>query len=284
MSIQLRSFLVDAGVELPGTLVMRHTPTEKPIRDKLRSWAAERHNMFNAYQATQLPKQERMLARAKRLVSCIGHEPGLALFVGVYEVQGYRPMTAEEYRAMPENQEMYGPDHPGADCRWFNLQLLDSLKEWKGKLAVRWPPPAVNWARWADRIFPIQAIHPESILVPPMPSRRELVLDWGQLQVLPKSWADRLSQWRGIYLIRDTTDGKCYVGSACGEQNIYGRWLNYAASGDGGNKRLRERDPSNFLVSILEVLGHDLPLDEVVALENTWKTRLHTRSTGLNVN
>ncbi len=261
---------------------MRHTPTEKPIRDKLRSWAAERHNMFNAYQATQLPKQAGMLVRAKRLVSCIGHEPGLALFVGVYEVQGSRPMTAEEFRAMPENQEMYGPDHPGANCLWFNLQLLDSLKEWKGKLAVRWPPPPVNWARWADGIFPIQAIHPESILVPSMPAWRELVLDWEQLGSLPSSWADRLCQWRGIYLIQDKTDGKNYVGSASGEQNIFGRWLQHRAGGDA--VKLRERNSSDFLFSILQILEHDLPSGEVVDIENMWKTRLHTRSSGLNVN
>jgi hypothetical protein len=282
VSIQLKDFLVDAGIDIPGTLVMRHTPTEKPIRDKLRSWAVERHNMFNAYQATQLPKQERMLARAKRLVSCIGHEPGSALFVGIYEVQGSRPMTAAEFRAMPENQEMYGPNDPGANCLWFNLQLLDSLKEWKGKLAVRWPPPAVNWARWADRIFPIQAIHLESILVPPMPSWRELVLDWEQLGSLPSSWADRLRQWRGVYVIQDKTDGKNYVGSASGDQNILGRWLQHRAGGDA--VKLRDRSSNNFLFSILQLLEHDLPSDEVVIFESTWKKRLHTLTTGLNVN
>jgi hypothetical protein len=286
VAIQLKDFLVDAGIDPARTLVMRHTPPEKALRAALASWAAERPQMFNAYQCSHLPRQEKMLARAKRLVSCVGHKPGQTLFVGVYEVKGYRPISDDEYWAMFEHQEMRDL---GRNIRsstlWFDLQLIQELSEWSGKLALRWPPPDRSWTRWAHQnTFPLHAIHPESVLISPMPSWRELVLDWAQLRVLPESWADALSQWRGIYLIHDTTDAKCYVGSAYGEQNIYGRWLNYAASGDGGNKKLRERDPNYFLFSILERVGPDLPPDEVVALENTWKKRLHTRSAGLNVN
>jgi hypothetical protein len=164
---------------------------------------------------------------------------------------------------------------------------MPELRGWAGKLVIDWPSPDRSWTRWTEsNTFPVRAIHTESILVRPIPSWRELVLDWDELRVLPKSWADALCQWRGIYLIQDTSDGKSYVGSACGEQNIYGRWLNYAASGDGGNVKLRERKQhqSAFRFSILERVGPDLSPDEVVAIENTWKVRLHTRDTGLNVN
>jgi hypothetical protein len=284
--IHLNNFLADAAIDPQNTLVMRHTPTEKPLRLALAAWAAERPEMYNAYQRSHLPRQEKMLVRAQRLVSCLGHEPGQALFVGVYEVQGFRPISNQEYWAMPEHQEMRAL---GSTIRsstlWFDLQLMPALKKWSGKLAIEWPPPERAWVRWANKnTFSVHAIHQESHLVPPLPPWREIVLDWKRLRVLPKSWEAQLSQWRGVYLIQDTSDGKCYVGSAYGEQNIYGRWLDYASTGDGGNKKLRERNPANFLFSILERVGPDVPPDEVVPLENTWKIRLHTRERGLNVN
>jgi hypothetical protein len=286
MTIQLNDFLADAGIDLAGTLVMRHTPTERPLRAALASWAAEQPEMFNAYQSSHLPRQEKMLARAARLVSCIGNEPGQALFIGVYEVRSHRPVSNDEFWAMPAHKLMY---ELGSNTRsstlWFDLHLVQKLTDLSGKLVVKWPTPDRAWTRWASKnTFQLQAIHPESILVRPIPPWRELILDWVELRTLPKTWADTLKQWRGVYLIHDAKDGKSYVGSAYGEHNIYGRWLNYAASGDGGNKKLRERDPNHFQFSLLERVGPDLPPDEVIGLESTWKARLHTRSTGLNVN
>ena len=66
-----------------------------------------------------------------------------------------------------------------------------------------------------------------------------------------------------------------------GANNILGRWLNYASSGHGGNALLRaRRNPENFRLLILYLTKHSLrtcPADEVISLEFSWKTRLHTR-------
>jgi hypothetical protein len=94
-----------------------------------------------------------------------------------------------------------------------------------------------------------------------------------------------LAEWRGVYLIFDEQDGRSYVGSAYGRDNLLGRWLTYARDGHGGNRELRERDPLGFRFTILERLAPDLPADEVIARENSWKARLHTRAPfGLNAN
>ena len=94
-----------------------------------------------------------------------------------------------------------------------------------------------------------------------------------------------MSQWRGVYLIHDRSDGKAYVGSAYGEENLLGRWRNHAPTGHGGNKLLRRRDPANFRFSILERVSPDAAPADVVRLEASWKERLHTRSpSGLNDN
>ena len=101
--------------------------------------------------------------------------------------------------------------------------------------------------------------------------------------MLPTRWRAVLSQWRGIYLIFDQSDGKGYVGY--GTDNILGRWLTYAASGHGGNRLLRQRDPRHFRFTIIQRVSPDMDPDEIILLEGTWKERLHTRAPcGLNEN
>jgi hypothetical protein len=132
----------------------------------------------------------------------------------------------------------------------------------------------------------VKAILEESVLEEPFPSFDKLIVTWNELSNLPSSWAVELKRVRGIYLIYDSKDGRSYVGSAYGAENLYGRWSNYAASGDGGNKKLKERDPTTFHFSILQVVSPMTEEDEVIQLESRWKDRLHTRHPkfGLNVN
>lgn len=86
-------------------------------------------------------------------------------------------------------------------------------------------------------------------------------------------------------MIRDLKDGLAYVGSAYGKENLLGRWQNYARSGDGGNRLLKNRKPEQFQFSILERLGPDLEMTDIVAVESSWKKRLGTISPGgLNSN
>ena len=58
----------------------------------------------------------------------------------------------------------------------------------------------------------------------------------------------------------------------------------YAATGHGGNRELRSSEPVNLRFSILQLTTSDLEVGEVVALEDSWKQRLHTREFGLNRN
>lgn len=45
-----------------------------------------------------------------------------------------------------------------------------------------------------------------------------------------------------MYLITDSSNGKKYVGSATGENMIWGRWKDYIANGNGGNIELKSFD------------------------------------------
>jgi hypothetical protein len=151
---------------------------------------------------------------------------------------------------------------------------------------VNWPPPERSWWRRAHKNdLSIHAIHEDSIFDARIPPWQKINLTWEELKILPYRWKAIMSQWRGIYFIFDSTDHKGYVGSAYGDSNLIGRWEDYRATGHGGNKLLRERDPSCFRFSILERVSPDQSATDVVALETSWKERLHTYApAGLNVN
>lgn len=237
------------------------------------------------------------MTSAAYVASFIGHESGKALFVGVYAIGPSRPLTLSDYRQVPayiELREKYGvsgfSDKDVAAGRstvvWFDLTLADFYTSWKGRLIVGWPPPGISWWRRAHQnTIPVLAILEESALDPTMPDWHEIVLDREELSLLSPNWESKLAEWRAIYYIRDSSDGKGYVGSAYGIDNLLGRWRGYAISGHGGNVFLKKRDPGNFQFSILQRLSPDEHVDDVIHLESAWKKRLHTRwPDGLNEN
>ena len=93
-----------------------------------------------------------------------------------------------------------------------------------------------------------------------------------------------LTKYPAIYYIYDVTLRKGYVGSAGGQDNLWQRWTEYAATGHGGNTRLKKCKPKNLLFSILERLPEDTLKEELLKRESEWKERLHTRKHGLNCN
>jgi hypothetical protein len=288
--MDFKDLLAKRHIDPKHVLVLRHTPTTPRLR-RLFPWVADRQPaLFNAYQQTQQEDVEREMKNATYVASFIGDARSRALFVGLYHRYGEELRTPEQIRAVPEvaKLESYGDGAETKSRLWFDLRLVDDFfTEWKGRLAIRWPGREINWHRRADRAeFKIICIHEDSRLCKgPPASYREWDLQWDELKLLPESWKAKLREWRGIYFIFDTSDGKGYVGSASGVQNLLGRWQQYADTGDGGNLKLRTRDPINFRFSILEVVAPDMDRDEVNQREQTWKTRLRTcsRTHGLNL-
>lgn len=287
--MEFNDLLVQHSIDPSTCLVLRHRPREPELRRKLPWLAAEQPAVFNIYQQTQSSKAERQMVRAKTVSAFIGHEPGCAVFVGLYEMRGYRELSRAAIDKLPAQQMLYAYGGFYGDPRsrqlFFDLVLLNTLSNWQGKLIVRWPPPEIAWSRWAKgNRFAIEAILQESMFAESMPDWRDIVLTWGDLKAIPTRWRRALEQWRGIYFIWDAKVKKGYVGAAYGTENLYQRWTNYAKTGHGGNKLLRLSDPNDLQFSILERLSPDMPDAEVIDRERTWKTRLHSREFGLNAN
>jgi len=227
------------------------------------------------------------------LKSGVTSEPGKALFIGLFSIGKSKPLTLKQYWQVPAYIEMkalgmqgFTEENGRHSILWFDLALTELFASWTGKLIVGWPPPERSWWRRAHRNdMPVLSILEESLLDAAMPEWDGIKLSWEELRVLPSRWKSALSQWRGIYYIFDNSDGKGYVGSTYGEANLYGRWLNYAGSGHGGNKLLKRRDPRHFHFSILQRVSPDMNASDLIRLESSWKERLHTRQPfGLNDN
>ncbi len=288
--MQLNDLLAGQGIDPKGVLVMRHRPFEREFRKVLPWLAAEQPEAYNAYQQAQGPTVEKAMTKADYVASFIGHAAGKALFIGLYRRGDWRPLDYAQYWRLQAIKDMAALGMRGFEgdrphVLWFDLAPTDFYADWKGRLVVQWPGLERSWWRWAARNeILIDAIPEQSLLDAAMPTWDELVLDWDELKVLPSKWQAALAEWRGIYFILDRSDGKGYVGAAYGDDNILGRWWNYAASGHGGNKALKQRDPQYFRFSILERVSPDMSSDHVIRLEATWKDRLHTREHGLNEN
>jgi hypothetical protein len=291
--LSLNGLLEASGYDLAKILVFRHRPWESAL-NKVFDWiVAERLDLFDCYQSTHGANTEAALSRATHVASFIRYKPKKALFVALYRIDGRRTLTVEAYQNRPLHRELVQlgmGGHKASDGRDSVIEFTTSQTgwntEWCRRLIIDWPGLERSWYRWADRNqFPVSAIAEEPLLIAPLPDWQQLTLEWFQLGVLPTAWQAALAQWRGVYLIIDQSDGKQYVGSAYGLENILQRWLGYARTGHGGNKLLRNRDPNNFVFSILQRVSPDLPDSEVIDLESTWKSRLRSRAPfGLNEN
>jgi hypothetical protein len=290
--MNLNELFLGKGIDPHDVLVFRHRPNEPELNKVFPLLAADRPDLFNAYQQTHGAKVEKAMTKARYVASFIAHGGGKVLFVGLYKIGKTKPLTHAQYWRVPVHVELKKLGMTGfvtesrASCLWFNLTLMDFYTSWKGKLIVDWPPPERSWWRRAHRnVIPVHAVLEDSALDAAMESWNEIDFTWNEIAILPKRWQAKLSEWRGIYYIFDTSDGKGYVGSAYGAQNILGRWQRYAASGHGGNRLLRQRDPQNFRFTILELVSPNMEAGDVIRLEASWKERLHTRQPyGLNDN
>src|SRR5690348_10075724 len=104
--MELNDLLQKHGIDPQRVLVLRHRPFEPELNKVLPWLAAEKPEVYNAYQQTQGEKLERVMTSVEYVVSLIGHEPGKALFVGVYSNGGNHPITCAEYWQVPAYVEM----------------------------------------------------------------------------------------------------------------------------------------------------------------------------------
>ena len=152
--------------------------------------------------------------------------------------------------------------------------------------------PRVNFENHYTN-FEIQEILPEPYSGLSFPGYDDIDISFDELETLVRNhrldWKAALESIKGVYLITDAKTGRRYVGSAYGEQGVWGRWCAYVETGHGGNTELRllafDYCRTNFRFALLEQRSSRTADDFVLAREAFWKRILLTRGEhGMNRN
>lgn len=243
-----------------------------------------RRGKLEAYQSYQA----RPVLECEYLVSFLGLENNKAKFIGVYEVKGRK--TKEEID-LPENLP---PDHDfsvGSNF-YYVLEKCPGFEDLENRVVIDWGKSARSWhqrltEKEVTEILPRGYVRDFSGFL-------DFVITFDELVEIidnpdaNRVWHNVLSSVAGVYLIVDNLTGQQYIGSAYGKHGIMGRWAEYAKSGHGGNKKLRELLDSNpgyarnFTFTILQTLSKSLTNSEVIEWEELYKKKLGSGVFGLN--
>lgn len=225
---------------------------------------------FFAYQCQQVRD---VFNGVDYIVSFVGEEGVKARFIGVYKITGVKPKDGY-YNYIMEEQSGY-----------------EDLKE---RVLIKWENP-ISWHQWIKNEMEVLEISP-GLNYKRFTDYFDLILTYRELREIVTcqycDWKSILSAIKGVYLITDTLTGKLYVGSAYGDEGIWGRWSEYVKTGGHGNnvslKALTDADPQyalhNFQFSILMLLPKTVTTEMALEKEKMYKTKLGTNAFGLNNN
>ena len=210
-----------------------------------------------------------------------------------YRVNGSVPDTPDVCPAgLPDCEAM---EYRG-EMAFFDLQYVDLLKEYEGKLVIDWGGSARMWHQKATTEKPIVAI--ESKNQKPFVGFENLILSFDELKEVVENdadyelWQAAMAAVNAVYLIVDTKTGDRYVGSTYGYDGLLGRWSVYVATGGHGNNKgmishLKSVNHSchDLQFSVLQVLSKALPDNQIIDAEALWKKKLLTYEPfGMNQN
>lgn len=291
--MEFTDLLNDAGIALGEVAICLHKPSDPVERRALTVAAEERPDLFEAYQSNHSSQQEVTVRKRPYFASFLVTAPGEFTFLGLFERRERGHQMAKDFLADPIFSEMLEVTEGhkssvedlarklGTRMR-FELVPVHALMALAKRLVVT-APGGRTYMRLAEKT-PLTVLEIKRVakVVPPMPAWDALTLTRDELVALPRDWALRLAEWRGIYLISDEADGARYVGAAYGAENLLGRWRAHVAGEVGVTAELRNRATAGFRFSILELLAPTAAIEEVTSREQSWITRLYTRQFGLN--
>lgn len=263
------------GLDPAEVRLLRHQNRGPAGRTPYTLWRDERA-LFESYQAAQ-EVQNRSRLDSGFWASFIATPDGRTLLAGVYALQGRE--------AVPANWPYpLSPRPPEGQDELYRLDPMVQYDELVGRLYIDWGAASRAWIQRADRQDKAIVELAQRFVEPPFPGFSSFIEPLSRIAALPPTWASALTAARGIYLLTCPATKELYVGSATGAEGFLGRWRGYAATGHGGNVRLKSRDFSDYQVSILEVASNLAGEAEILALETRWKLKLQSRKMGLNAN
>ena len=234
-------------------------------------------NLFDDYVREHTPVNAKLLMQTDYVVVFVA-DGKYSRFAGVYQV--------------------FGKDFKNKDKIFVEVRVLDVFRQFGGRVLVDWGVMAAQrWLQWFKNDKNIIQIDEGIIrMMIPFKTYNDVLLDFKELKNIVDTdnaeWREKLKAVNGIYGISDKSNGRLYVGSAYGEEGIWGRWKDYAETkGHGNNDMLVDiikQNPDyawdNLQWFILETFSLDVTDAYAVERENLYKLKLCTRRFGYNKN
>ncbi len=265
-----------------ATTLVRHQDRRYPVPE------LRRHDWLEHYQSYQSKPK---FHGVDQIVSFYGLSGTRAGFYGVYKVLGYR--SASEGPTLTSCD--WSQEWRQKSQFFYDLERDPQFDNLRDRLIIDWGPGTLAWVQKLSNKPVLEILAPGRRL-PSFVDYLEFSLTHAELKDLfeneeaHRDWQVPLSAVAGIYLVLAQGSGDLYIGSAYGASGIWGRWRNYATTGDGGNAQLRDlirRDPcypAKFRFSVVQILPKTMASEEVLQREALYKLKLGTRATGLNSN
>lgn len=175
----------------------------------------------------------------------------------------------------------------------YEGEELEKYKPFFGRVLIKFHKDFQTQVRYVEDIFDqleVLQILPTVFDGDDFPGYEKVRLSFEQLETIisrnKKDWIAALENQKAVYLIRDTNNGKLYVGSATGENGmLLQRWKSYVSNGHGGNKELLDILNTQgfdymkkyFQYSILENYNSRVDKQIILSRESWWKETLGTR-------
>lgn len=168
----------------------------------------------------------------------------------------------------------------------YEYTTLKQYEKYFGRLIVRYKNKTQNLVRRAESVIndcEIFELISDTFEDDLFPGYDNVNISWEKLSFVidKKDWKTALVNQKGVYLITDTLSGKRYVGSAYGDNMLYGRWKNYVDTCHGGNIDLKKLDTDyikkNFRYSILEIYKSTTDDKLIINREHYWMNLLLTK-------
>lgn len=262
------------GVDINDVRLVRHQDSRLGRGRLYEAWRNNR-DAFESYQSVQSKDR---FPIGGLLASFVVTEAQKTVFFGIYRVDGVDRCPSGSSDALLR--------HDTSGHYRYDLTLLDLLADYRDKVVIDWGAGTRSWVQRAAN-QPKQVVEIAAQFEPRFPGFREFVRPVEDIPTLPNGWQQVLRSVKGVYLLVDLDSGGQYVGSAKGADSLFGRWMEYATDGHGGNLGLRRAASSGrrrYQVSVLEVVGENTPDTTIEQIEAHWKNKLLSRTFGLNVN
>jgi len=278
MPILFNSVLEQFGYVPANVILLRHQDKRAERgRTPYELWRDDRP-AFELYQSLQSFKNRSKFSRARNWASFVATLDGATMFAGLYAVK-YKGLLAED-----TPQPHTGRIDSARSCDAYDLKMDERMADLAGRIFIEWGDGTRAWVQRAEKQNkPIVELRPE-FKEDDFPGLLSLKESLSKVERLPAAWMTTLKNAKGVYLLTCPRTKEQYVGSACGNEGFWHRWMEYVVTGHGGNVALKSREPSDYQVSILEVAGSAATPDDVRKMESRWKEKLQSREMGLNKN